>query len=154
TLVGQIDPTMRGHLVLARLRIGPLDGADVPAIGCFGIRGAKRKSSLEVGPCRLPIDRIVEIDAVSCIARSEANGLYKSGAFGLPGNFERDAHRTILTDANLWGPTDKRHVSQEDNLAVLPLRRSLLPVGTIDAHRFRSGGKDNCSLDQILANNV
>src|SRR5580698_1445033 len=93
TLVGQINPTMRGHLVLARLRIGPLDGADVPAIGCFGLRSAERKSSLEVGACRLPVDRIVEIDAVASIARSKADGLYKSGAFGLPRNFERDARR-------------------------------------------------------------
>src|SRR3984885_5131330 len=107
TLVGQINPTMRGRLVLARLRIGPLDGADVPAISCFGIRGAKRKSGLEVGPCCLPVDRIAEIDAVAGIARSKADGLYKSGAFGLPRNFEGDARRTILTDANLWGPTDK-----------------------------------------------
>src|ERR1700733_12540475 len=107
TPVGQINPTMRGHLVLPRLRIGPLDGADVPAIGCFGLRRAERKSSLEVGACRLPVDRIVKIDAVAGIARSKADGLYKSGAFGYPGNFERDARRTTLTDANFWRPTDK-----------------------------------------------
>ena len=47
--VGQIDPLVRGHFELLRLRGGPLDGADVPVISGHLVRGRQRESRLQIG---------------------------------------------------------------------------------------------------------
>src|ERR1700677_4465777 len=67
-LVSEIDKAMGGNFELALLRVGPLDGANVPVVGGIFIRRAERESYFEIGLQGSPIDRVAKFHSIACIA--------------------------------------------------------------------------------------
>src|ERR1043165_8452941 len=62
--IRQVEPLVRRHLKLPLIIVAALDRADVPVVSRFRIRGGKRKSRLQIGVARLPVDHITKLDAV------------------------------------------------------------------------------------------
>src|SRR5690349_12404454 len=73
--IREIEPLMRRHLKLSLVVIAAFDRADVPVVRRFRIRGSERKSRLEIGVARLPVDDVTKLDAIARIACRQADNL-------------------------------------------------------------------------------
>ena len=63
---------MRGDFELPLLRIGPLNGADVPVVRGIFIRCAERESYFEIGRQGSPVDGVAEFHAIAGVACGKA----------------------------------------------------------------------------------
>src|SRR2546422_3155101 len=101
TLVGEIDPLMRGDLELSLFFIRALDGPDVPVVSRKIVRRAERKRRFQICFLRLPINHVTEFDAIAGVACRETYSLNELRRFSLAFDFDRHARWSGLDDVNL-----------------------------------------------------